>query len=332
MLSQTVFLDLMTNATKTRFEHGSLSPLPLLKTFYLTCLLCLLQSSDPDDLLRLDMEVRKFRKQAYATSTKATYKSQLRAYLTFCVYYGYQPLPASTITLSRYAAFLARSLSAASIPAYLNIVRILHLEHGLGDPTKNNFHLATTLRGIRRCKGLTVSQKTPMTPEMLLSMKNHLNLADPAHANFWAICLVGFFGLLRKANMLLTGVAKFNPLKNLRRSDIVFFPAGWVIIVNRWSKTIQFSQRVLTIPLPHIPGHPLCPYTALQHAFKLVPAPLSGPAFVLPAPSSKGLIPFTHGKFDSLLKLVASRAGLDPSHISGHSLRAGGGGHPSLSG
>lgn len=164
MLSQTVFLDLMKSATKTRFEHGSLSPLSLLKAFYLTCHLCLLLSSDPDDLLRLDMEVRKFWKQAYATSTKATYKSQLRAYLTFCVYYGYQPLPASTITLSRYAAFLARSLSASSIPAYLNIVRILHLEHGLGDPTKNNFHLATTLRGIRRCKGLTVSHTKTHDP------------------------------------------------------------------------------------------------------------------------------------------------------------------------
>ena len=109
------------------------------------------------------MEVRKFRRQAYAVSTKATYKSQLHAYLTFCIYYGCQPLPASTIALSRYAAFLARSLSATSIPAYLNIVRILHLERGLEDPTKNNFHLATTLRGIRRCKGLTVSQKKPMT-------------------------------------------------------------------------------------------------------------------------------------------------------------------------
>ena len=45
--------------------------------------------SDSDDQLRLNMEVRKFRKQAYATSTKVTYNSQLRAYLTFCVYYGY---------------------------------------------------------------------------------------------------------------------------------------------------------------------------------------------------------------------------------------------------
>ena len=123
--------------------------------------------------------------------------------------------------------------------------------------------------------------------------------------------------------MLLKAVAKFNPLKHLRRSDIVFYP-GWAIVINRWSKTIQFSQRLLTIPLPLIPGHPLCPYSALQHAFKLVPAPLPGPAFVLPAPSSRGLIPFTYGKFDSLLASVASTAGLDPSRISGHSLRAGG--------
>ena len=70
---------------------------------------------------------------------------------------------------------LARSLSASSIPAYLNIVRILHLEHGLEDPTKNNFHLATTLRGISRCKGCTVSQKQPMTPATLLAIKSHYN-------------------------------------------------------------------------------------------------------------------------------------------------------------
>lgn len=45
----------------------------------------------------------------------------------------------------------------------------------------------------------------------------------------------------------LKSVATFNPSKNLHRSDIALFPAGWVITVNRRSKTIQFSQRVLTI-------------------------------------------------------------------------------------
>ena len=99
-------------------------------------------------------------------------------YLSFCVYYGYQPLPASTLTLNHYAVFLAKSLSASSIPAYLNAVRILHLKHSYADPTKDNFHLATNLRGIQRVKGLTVSQKKPITPQMLLS-QHYLNLVDP---------------------------------------------------------------------------------------------------------------------------------------------------------
>ena len=106
------------------------------------------------------------------------------SYLSFCAYCGYQPLPAAGSTLNRYPAFLARSLSASSIQAYLNAIRILHLEHGLNDPTKNNFHLATTLRGIRRTKGLTVSQKKPITPQILLALKNQLNWDDPWHARF----------------------------------------------------------------------------------------------------------------------------------------------------
>ena len=88
MLLPTVSLDLMKHATDTHFTHGSHGPLPLLKTCCLTCHLCRLLSSDPEDQSRLDMEVLKFRKQAYATSTKATYKSHLRAYLTFAYIMG----------------------------------------------------------------------------------------------------------------------------------------------------------------------------------------------------------------------------------------------------
>jgi len=208
--------------------------------------------------------------------------SQTRSYLSFCAYYGYQPLPAAGSTLNRYAAFLASSLSASSIPAYLNAVSILHLEHGLTDPTKNNFNLATTPREIKRPKGLTVSQKKPITQQILLALRNQLNWDDPWHATFWAVCLVAFFGLLRKANLLCRASAQFDTLKHLRRRDIIFF-ANWTIVIKRWSKTIQFSERMLTIPLPRIDQNPLCPYRALKHAFSLVPAPLAGLAFVIPA-------------------------------------------------
>lgn len=112
MLLQTVFLDLMKHATKTRFEHGSHSPPPLLLTSHLTCHLYRLLSSDPEDQSRLDMEVLNFRKQAYAPSTKTTYKSQLRAYLLFCAYYGYQPLPYTQSLCSFLGPIIIRFLNS----------------------------------------------------------------------------------------------------------------------------------------------------------------------------------------------------------------------------
>ena len=73
----------------------------------LTCRYCLLLSLDPRDQQQLDREVTNFRRQAYAPTTKSSYMSQMSSYLSFCVYYGYQPIPAAALTLNRYAAFLA---------------------------------------------------------------------------------------------------------------------------------------------------------------------------------------------------------------------------------
>ena len=127
----------------------------------------------------------------------------------------------------------------------------------------------------------------------------------------WAVCLVTLFGLLRKANLQCIGFTQFDPSKHLRGGDILFF-TDWASIINRWSKTIQFSQRILTVPLPRIAQYPLCPYTALRHTFLLVPAPLSGPAFISPALTEGGLTALTYGKFDSLLKLLAAKTKIDP--------------------
>ena len=52
---------------------------------------------------------------------------------------------------------------------------------------------------------LTVSQKKPITPHFLLAFKGHLNLDNPLHATLWEVCLVTFFGLLRKANLQCKG-------------------------------------------------------------------------------------------------------------------------------
>ena len=181
---QIVFYPLMMCTTGQRSKHGSPHPLDRM-TLNLTCRHCLLLSLDPRDQQQLGHEVTNFWHQTYALTTKSTYMSQVHSHLFFCGYYGYQPLSAAALTLNRYATFPVRALSASSIPSYLNVACILHLEHGLTDPTKNNFQLATTLQGIKPAKGLTtVFQKKPITPQILLAFKSHLNLDNPLQTTF----------------------------------------------------------------------------------------------------------------------------------------------------
>ena len=72
-----------------------------------------------------------YRNHAFAKSTAASYKSQLRAYLRFCLFFGYTPVPCRAIHLLRYIVFLARTLSTRSFSNYLNVVHLLHLQYGL---------------------------------------------------------------------------------------------------------------------------------------------------------------------------------------------------------
>ena len=95
---------------------------------------------------RLDGLVVQYRRSAYAESTKSTYRSQLRIYYSFCHRFHYPPLPASTLTISRYIAFISTRISTSSIPSYINIIKLLHLEAGLPDPLQCNFHISSLIK------------------------------------------------------------------------------------------------------------------------------------------------------------------------------------------
>ena len=84
----------------------------------------------------LDEECTRYRGEAFADTTRTTYKSQFRTYLRFCLYFGYNIVPCPTLTLLRYVAFLSRILSPGSISNYLNIVRLIHQQMDILSPRK----------------------------------------------------------------------------------------------------------------------------------------------------------------------------------------------------
>ena len=87
-------------------------------TSNLTCPPCLLLSLDPRDQQQLDREVTNFRRQAICTYYQVHLRES-KAFLPIllCIL-RLAASPNSSMNPYRYAAFLARSLSATSIRAY----------------------------------------------------------------------------------------------------------------------------------------------------------------------------------------------------------------------
>ena len=77
----------------------------------------------------------------FAESTKDTYRTHRNIYLMFCKYMCIPPIPASSLSICMYAAFLARSLKQSSIAGYLNIIGLMHKEFGIPNPLTDNWQV-----------------------------------------------------------------------------------------------------------------------------------------------------------------------------------------------
>jgi hypothetical protein len=121
----------------------------------------------------LDASVARYRAQLFAETTKATYKSHLRAYIHFCLHVRCHPIPATPTTICWYAAYLAWSRAFSTVGQYLNIVRIVHQEFGLPNPLLS-WELKTVMGGIKREKGDNQEQKAPILLEHLCQLHDIL--------------------------------------------------------------------------------------------------------------------------------------------------------------
>ena len=232
-------------------------------------------------------EVTQFRNQTLAASTRHTYSTHRDTYLQFCFYMNLPSVPATSSTICLYAPFLARSLKFSSIKQHLSIIGLLHKEFGLPNPLLDNWHLSSLLTGVKRVMGNAPMQKLPITLDILRGIFGRLNLNYSVDASFWAICLVAFFGMFRKSHPLSTTSSSFDPVRQFTKADFRFFPWG-VLIRVRWSKTIQFREKEVFVPLPRVPGSPFCPVSAIYRAFAFTSmASDSSQAFLWLHPSLK---------------------------------------------
>lgn len=162
----------------------------------------------------------------------------------------------------------------------------------------------------------------PMTSEILYAIKLRLNLSLPEDISFWAVCMIGFYGFLRKASML-PKCAKNHGTDCLLKGDAIINSLYLCTLKVRKTKTIQFGERILSIPYCANPGQPLCPVTALFQLFTISAKPDSSPLFSFRGAGNTWSC-WTQDSFVTRLRKMLTAIGLDASAYSGHSFRRGG--------
>ena len=196
------------------------------------------------------------------------------------------------------------------------------MDAGFHNPLENNFAVQNLKKGIARQLGSPPEQKLPITCTMLSKMKELLDPFNAKHIAFWAACIIGFFGFLRKSTLLPISMVKPGDGCILRK-DLDMPDCKTVVLYIRKTKTIQCKERVLVMPYVASPGNPLCPVKALNDLLSIAPMELDLPLFGY---FDEDDCPkyLTHNSFTTLLKLFVDKVGYDSTKYSGHSLRRGG--------
>ena len=134
------------------------------------------------------------------------------------------------------------------------------------------------------------------------------------------------FTFFRKCNLLPPTTTSFDPQQHLRNCDIAFYPWG-INLVGRWSKTIQYKNCTLLVPIPRInrsscvPGQQCNTRLSSQTCIKVKKnMRLHQPLYT----EGSTLKVLTYSKFTSKLKETLDKCGSDSWNFSGHSRRGGG--------
>ena len=272
----------------------------------------------------LDAHTQVYLSQWLAASSDVTYTKYVRYWIQFCAYYRYPAVHPSEMVLCRYVAHLALTCAYKTIKNYLLGVRIVHKELNLPNPVENKFNLDRCLRGIRRVKGDAGTRKFAVTPAILARFYPLMDFSQSVELAIFAAMLVAFFGFFRKGNVTIDASQLAENVTFFRRCDFKIAPDDsvmWVIV--RQTKTIQFFERELRIPLAAIPGSDLCPVQAVRRLFAAVAADPVAHAFSYTSPTGR-IVHLTHQLFVARFKALVSQIGLNASQYSGHSFRRGG--------
>lgn len=178
-----------------------------------------------------------------------------------------------------YLECLASSLkSPDSMKNYFSSVKLLHNLIGVSAPALSAFEITLMLRSISITSTHIPVKKLALSPDILIALCESLGSSKEA-AVYRCVYIIAIFSFLQRSNLVPDSARAFDKHRHLCRGDI-FLQDDHLIILIKWSKTLQCHERVVTIPLAAIPGHPLCPVSAYTAMLSVMPGKDNEPLFI----------------------------------------------------
>ena len=272
---------------------------------------------DKGDLQQLEKDLQKTQSKAYASGTIKNLACQWRSFRRFSFKFNIFEWPVQPHTICLFAQYLAYSFhSSKAVRNYIDGVRKVHILLRTEPPSMTDIEVQITLLGLNKTMLCPVKQAKPITPEIMLDMVSFLDLTKSADLVFWGVVVVSFFMFFRKSNLIPDSKESFDPSKQLARKS-VRFDGTLAILTVTWSKTIQYRQRAVKVPLFPIKNSPLCPVTVVKALMACRGRP-SHPLFSL-----RGGAPLTYPVFHKKFRKMLEKAGYEKDLFSSHSLRRG---------
>ena len=258
---------------------------------------------------------------AYAPGTVRNIRSAIRVYLAYMIKNKYQIFPPNIIHVAQFYAHLLTRLSAfGSLANYQSAVNTFYKLYGINLDTAD---IVFKLLNMSAKKHLTTApaQKPPLEFAHLLSMITIVNPNDPTEVAFINAVVLGFMATLRRSNICPPSPALYDKDKHLRREDVLFTPEG-LIVVLRWTKTNQASQRIFKIPIAYSGNDCFDPPRIFRQFNTRFPVKPADPCFSFYVGNK--LFVLTHSDLARMLTRFMTAIGVPAAAYTTHSIRKGG--------
>ena len=223
--------------------------------------------SDEKQLSRLMAGACARVKTSLRPKTRRCYELLFRNFVDFCICLKKSLHDVNVGVVLAYLEYLVKNnVSVHMVSNNISSIRASLIMYGLDYLYLDHPCVRYFVKALKINRPLAVVRRNVMSLETL----KHLTLlCDEIQFGFVfkPVFLIAFFGFLRISNLARHSVSAFDPFRNMTIADITFHSQSMQITI-KWSKTLQYRDKVHIITLPKLKHSPLCPVKALKTAIK----------------------------------------------------------------